>query len=302
MCNARNGMTADLTAYIAAGRERVEAALADFLEADSPALEPLREAMNYSLLGGGKRLRPVLFLTTLDVLGSPSEPYLPIACAIEAVHTYSLIHDDLPCMDDDDYRRGRLTSHKKYTPGIATLAGDALLTYAFEALTRVPTLRGEIVAELVRILAAAAGPNGMVGGQYIDITSTGRGLSLPELAEMERRKTGCLLTAPLLMAGAVAEADAATRAGLAAFGMQLGLLFQIVDDILDCTGDLATLGKAGGRDAELNKSTYVTLLGLEEARALAQTEADNALRTLREIGLADSILAAFPDYFMRRQM
>lgn len=302
MFSKRNGMITDPAEYLAARRQQVETALTDFLQMDSPNLEPLREAMNYSLLGGGKRLRPILFLTTLDVLGVDPDPYMPIACAIEAVHTYSLIHDDLPCMDDDDYRRGRLTSHKKYTPGIATLAGDGLLTYAFEALTSVPKLSGKKVAELVRILAKAAGPNGMVGGQYIDIISLGRSLGLAELVDMQAKKTGCLFAAPLLMAASIAKVKKETQEGLATFGMQLGLLFQIVDDILDSTGDPETLGKSGGRDAELNKPTYVTLLGLEAAQTAAEAAAENALETLRDIGLADSRLAIFPDYFVHRQM
>ena len=258
--------------------------------------------MNYSLLGGGKRVRPILFLSTLEAFDVPLDPYLNIAAAIECVHTYSLIHDDLPCMDDDDYRRGRLTNHKKFTPAIATLAGDGLLTAAFEIIAKSENIFPTIRLQLVQILAEAAGPDGMVGGQIIDMQAEGHDQTISQLRFMDELKTGRLITAPLLMAGVIAEMDAEKQAKLIVLGRHLGLLFQIVDDILDKIGDEEKLGKRVGQDEKQSKSTYVQLLGLKGAQEGAQLEAQKAVEIVNELNLQNTYLAKFPDYLLRRMM
>ena len=225
-----------------------------------------------------------------------------IAAAIECVHTYSLIHDDLPCMDNDDYRRGRLTNHKKFTPAIATLAGDGLLTVAFEIIAKSENILPTIRLQLVQILAEAAGPDGMVGGQIIDMQAEGDDQTISQLRFMDELKTGRLITAPLLMAGVIAEMDAEKQAKLIVLGRHLGLLFQIVDDILDKIGDEEKLGKRVGQDEKQSKSTYVQMLGLKGAQEGAQLEAQKAVEIVNELNLQNTYLAKFPDYLLRRMM
>lgn len=288
--------------YLETRKEAVETALHTLLKPQDDAYKVLFEAMNYSLLGGGKRVRPILFLSTLEAFDVPLDPYLNIAAAIECVHTYSLIHDDLPCMDDDDYRRGRLTNHKKFTPAIATLAGDGLLTVAFEIIAKSENILPTIRLQLVQILAEATGPDGMVGGQIIDIQAEGHDQTISQLRFMDALKTGRLITAPLLMAGVIAEMDAEKQAKLIVLGDHLGLLFQIVDDILDKIGDEEKLGKRVGQDEKQSKSTYVQLLGLKGAQEGAQLEAQKAVEIVNELNLQNTYLAKFPDYLLRRTM
>lgn len=288
--------------YLATRKEIIETALHSLLKPQDDTYKVLFEAMNYSLLGGGKRVRPILFLSTLEAFDIPLDPYLNIAAAIECVHTYSLIHDDLPCMDDDDYRRGRLTNHKKFTPAIATLAGDGLLTVAFEIIAKSENILPTIRLQLVQILAEAAGPDGMVGGQIIDMQAEGHDQTLSQLRLMDALKTGRLITAPLLMAGVIAAIDAEKQVKLAVLGDRLGLLFQIVDDILDKIGDEEQLGKRVGQDEKQAKSTYVQLLGLKEAQERAHLEAQKAVEIVNELNLQNTYLAKFPDYLLRRTM
>ena len=288
--------------YFETQKEAVETALYTLLKPQDDAYKVLFEAMNYSLLGGGKRVRPILFLSTLEAFDVPLDPYLNIAAAIECVHTYSLIHDDLPCMDDDDYRRGRLTNHKKFTPAIATLAGDGLLTAAFEIIAKSENIFPTIRLQLVQILAEAAGPDGMVGGQIIDMQAEGHDQTISQLRFMDELKTGRLITAPLLMAGVIAEMDAEKQAKLIVLGRHLGLLFQIVDDILDKIGDEEKLGKRVGQDEKQSKSTYVQMLGLKGAQEGAQLEAQKAVEIVNELNLQNTYLAKFPDYLLRRMM
>ncbi|MDU2417436.1 farnesyl diphosphate synthase [Negativicoccus succinicivorans] len=288
--------------YLETRKEAVETALHTLLKPQDDAYKVLFEAMNYSLLGGGKRVRPILFLSTLDAFDIHLDPYLNIAAAIECVHTYSLIHDDLPCMDNDDYRRGRLTNHKKFTPAIATLAGDGLLTVAFEIIAKSENILPTIRLQLVQILAEAAGPDGMVGGQIIDMQAEGHDQTVSQLRFMDELKTGRLITAPLLMAGVIAEMDAEKQAKLIVLGRHLGLLFQIVDDILDKIGDEEKLGKRVGQDEKQSKSTYVQLLGLKGAQEGAQLEAQKAVEIVNELNLQNTYLAQFPDYLLRRTM
>lgn len=265
-------------------KQQVELRLRHLLRTEEPEHRTLYASMNYSLLAGGKRIRPALFLMALDLLGQPSGDYLDAACALECVHTYSLIHDDLPQMDDDDYRRGRLTNHKVYGAGMATMAGDGLLTFAFELLAGMEQVPAAVRCRLIRILAQAAGPDGMVGGQVQDIEAERRRLTLEELRTLDWCKTGCLLCAPLDMAAVLAEADAPAAAALHAYGIHLGQLFQITDDLLDVSGSLEEMGKEPGQDAVMHKATYVTLAGEAGARALAEQEAARAVQALADMG------------------
>jgi geranylgeranyl diphosphate synthase type II len=242
----------------------------------------LLEAMEYSLLGGGKRLRPVLCLTFAELFGLPAAAAMPFAAAFELIHSYSLIHDDLPAMDDDDLRRGKPSNHKAYGEAYAILAGDGLNTEAFrlccEAGAEVPAGR---VLEATRLLAVAAGAAGMVGGQALDMDFTDRpGVSLPELQDMHARKTGALIRAACECGAVLAGADAAGRTAAKTYGAAVGSAFQIVDDILDIVGDEATLGKPVGSDLEKNKTTYPSLLGLDASRKLAEDRVDQAVAAL----------------------
>ena len=269
---------------LAAKKRQIDEALKTLLQTEETELSVLYESMNYSLLAGGKRIRPILFLLVLDVLGANPQGAMTVAAAIECVHTYSLIHDDLPQMDDDAYRRGRLTNHKVYGAGMATMAGDGLLTEAFHLLAAEETIPAAKRCELISVLAEAAGPSGMVGGQALDISAEGKTLSAAELSRMDAKKTGALLTAPADMAAILGEADAKTRSALHDYATHLGLLFQITDDLLDATGHLETMGKAPGMDEKKHKSTYVTILGKEAAEEMAEREAAAALRALRVFG------------------
>ena len=281
-------------------KAEIEEVLSNLLHAENPALRTLYESMNYSLLAGGKRIRPALFLLTLDALGARPEGALTVAAAMECVHTYSLIHDDLPQMDNDDYRRGRLTNHKVYGAGMATMAGDGLLTEAFRLIAGEETIAAEQRCELISILAKAAGPSGMVGGQAIDIESEGKLLSADELCFMDACKTGCLLTAPVDMAAVLAEADAETKAALHDYALHLGILFQITDDLLDSIGDLKEMGKEPGMDAAMHKSTYVTILGKEKASALAEEEAEAVLSALSGWGEKAKMLRDLVSFILHR--
>ena len=269
---------------LAEKKKRIEDTLQTLLEPEETELSVLYESMNYSLLAGGKRIRPILFLLVLDVLGANPQGAMTVAAAIECVHTYSLIHDDLPQMDDDDYRRGRLTNHKVYGAGMATMAGDGLLTEAFHLLAAEEMIPAAKRCALLSVLAEAAGPSGMVGGQALDISAEGKSLSAAELSRMDAKKTGALLTAPVDMAAILGEADEKTRAALHDYATHLGLLFQMTDDLLDATGRLETMGKAPGMDEKQHKSTYVTIFGKEAAEDIAAKEAAAAAEALAGFG------------------
>jgi geranylgeranyl diphosphate synthase type II len=235
------------------------------------------------LLGGGKRLRPILALMAAEACGADPLVALPAACAVEMVHTYSLIHDDLPAMDDDDLRRGRPTCHKAFDEATAILAGDGLLTLAFEVLVRYTP--PDSAAKCVRILAEAAGPEGMVGGQMADLHAEGRtDGTVAALEAIHRRKTGALLRAPLRMGATIAGASDSQMKALDDYGRAVGLAFQIVDDLLDVQGDEAKLGKRVQKDSDLGKWTYPGFLGIEESRRKARQLADEALAALKPFG------------------
>ncbi|GAB7080404.1 polyprenyl synthetase family protein [Megalodesulfovibrio paquesii] len=258
----------------------VEAALATCLhDADIP--ETLLSAMEYSLQAGGKRLRPVLCLTTASLFGLPTAQVLPFACGIECIHTYSLIHDDLPAMDNDDLRRGKPTNHKVHGEAMAILAGDGLLTEAFRLMGQAQGIQAENVLQAVTTMAAAAGAAGMVGGQALDMQYEQRAdITLPMLRGMHARKTGALIQASCLCGAILAGATAEARAAMAGYGAALGVAFQIADDILDEIGDTAVMGKTAGSDRERGKTTYVSLVGVERSRELACQAADEAAAQL----------------------
>ncbi len=281
----------------------VEQALSDWVGAGAP--EPLAQAMRYAVLDGGKRLRPLLVLAACEAVGGHYPAALRAACAVELIHAYSLVHDDMPCMDNDVLRRGKPTVHVQYGEADALLAGDALQALAFELL--VPDSEQEIPAamqaQLCRLLARAAGAEGMAGGQAIDLASVGKQLDREQLQRMHRLKTGALLQASVSMGAACGAAEGSVRTALADYGAAIGLAFQVVDDILDVVADSATLGKTAGKDAINDKPTYVSLLGLQAAQEYARNLHDEAMQALRASGLPDArlgILRALADKVIQR--
>lgn len=290
-------------------RELVETRLAEYLHGDRRLTrdcpDELREAMAYSLLASGKRLRPVLTLLACDALGGEIESALPAACALEMVHTYSLIHDDLPAMDDDDLRRGRPTCHKQFGEALAILAGDALLTLAFEVIAK-ETHPPEVAALCCADLANAAGAVGMVGGQVADLE--GERLcadpnfhpSIEHLEGIHRRKTGRLLTCGLVMGGRIAGADLSTQIRLETYGKCVGLAFQIADDLLDVTGSPVKMGKGVRKDADHGKLTYPSLLGIDESRRRAEELIRTACAAISPLGLNGRRLEALAHFVLER--
>jgi len=280
--------TARLASWMSPHLRAVEAALDQWVGVAAPVL--LGDAMRYAVLDGGKRLRPLLVLAASEAVGGNAQAALRAACAVELIHAYSLVHDDLPCMDNDVLRRGKPTVHVKFGEADALLAGDALQALAFELLT--PEDAGvppAIQARLCRLLARAAGSEGMAGGQAIDLASVGVSLDEASLRQMHRLKTGALLQGSVEMGAICAgDIDAPVMAALRGYGAALGLAFQVVDDILDVTADSATLGKTAGKDAASDKPTYVSLLGLAGARAEARRLLAEALEALERSALADT--------------
>lgn len=242
------------------------------------------DAMSYSLLAGGKRIRPILLMATAEALGVKGYNFLPVACGLEMIHTYSLIHDDLPCMDNDDYRRGRLTNHKVYGDAMAVLAGDGLLTLAFEVMLEQKNVDAKALIETVREMAMCAGNFGMVGGQALDLEYEGKQISAEELRKMHAGKTGALFIAAVRGGAHLANANEQELLALTKFADLLGLAFQITDDILDVEGTSEELGKPVGSDAKNHKSTYVSLYTLEGAKALANKTVEEALQCLDMFG------------------
>ncbi|MCS6914627.1 MAG: polyprenyl synthetase family protein [Myxococcales bacterium] len=292
-------MSFDLDGYLARQRARVEAALVRVVE-DGAAPARLREAIGYSLLDGGKRLRPILVLASCEAVGGQAETALPAACALEMIHTYSLVHDDLPCMDNDDFRRGRPTSHRKYGEALAVLVGDALLTDAFSVAAQAQAPAAVVIAVLQE-LAQAAGSGGMVGGQVLDVELTGKSVGLEELTQLHRLKTGALLRAAVRTGALLGGASADSLERLTRFGEALGLAFQIIDDVLDVTADLQTLGKDPGSDRDAGKTTFVNLLGVDGAQRHAQAVMARGLEALAPLGEAAEPLRALGRYTVDRK-
>ena len=262
----------------------IEAALLKELGAETALVPRLAESMEYSLMAGGKRLRPILVMAAADAGGARGTDFVQAACGIEMIHTYSLIHDDLPAMDNDDYRRGKLTNHKVFGEALAILAGDALLTQAFEVILRQQGVSAEVLVQVLKEMSIAAGPNGMVGGQVIDMLSEGKRISMEELRKMHMGKTGALFRAAIRSGAILGGASEAKLAALTTYADCFGLAFQITDDILDVVGDEAVIGKPVGSDERNEKSTYVTLTSLEEAKKLAADTVQQALDALEVFG------------------
>lgn len=285
----------DIRAYMREKGARTEAALEAYLNTWTNVPPVLLEAARYSLFAGGKRLRPALALAAAEVIAGDDAVALPAACALEMIHTYSLVHDDLPAMDDDDLRRGKPTCHVKYGEATAILVGDALQTMAFDVLSQAGS------ACAVGELARAAGVSGMVGGQQYDLSAEGQALTLEALQNIHACKTGALIRVSLRLGAILAGADDARLDALSAYGEQLGLAFQITDDILDVTGDQAALGKTVGSDAANGKSTYPALVGLDRARQLAREAVDSAIGALNEFDQRAEPLRLLAQYVLERE-
>ena len=286
--------------YLAASKQNIEQWLDEVLTSPNLEFKPLYESMNYSLMQGGKRIRPILSKAVLEMLHKDPADYKEFLCAMECIHTYSLVHDDLPAMDNDDYRRGNLTNHKVYGEGLAILAGDGLLTYAFQLMTANNKASAQDKLDAIQCVAIAAGPEGMVGGQAFDMLSEDKHIPLEELKVLHRGKTGALFNASVELGLILGNADTVTRTALMEYANCLGLLFQITDDILDVTGTIEELGKTPGSDIRQHKSTYVSLLGLEGAKEQAAAVGEQAHDALNSVSYDTSILAALIDYLLKR--
>ncbi|WP_332632313.1 polyprenyl synthetase family protein [Halalkalibacter flavus] len=294
-------MNQELTSFLKETKEQVEMRLPHHLERLSVP-EKLVQAMTYSLKAGGKRIRPALLLATIQSFEKPIESGLDVACAIEMIHTYSLIHDDLPAMDDDDIRRGKPTNHKIFGEALAILAGDALLTYSFELVAQMNNqgVTAEQKLLLIQEIAKAAGPEGMVGGQVADMEGENKSLTLEELIYIHHHKTGDLLTASIVAGAIIAGATEDDIANLRMFAKELGLMFQIKDDILDVEGDPETIGKPIGSDDGNNKSTYPNLLGLDGAKKMLNEHMTQAKEYLYRVNMNHQLLLTLTNYVAER--
>ncbi len=276
----------EFDSWMKAELQAVESALLEWVPADAPA--GLGQAMRYGVLDGGKRLRPLLVLAANQAVSGSREAAMRAACAVELIHAYSLIHDDLPCMDNDVLRRGKPTVHVQFGQAQAMLAGDAMQALAFEVLTPDSGVPMALQARLCGLLARSAGHAGMAGGQAIDLASIGLALDEPALRNMHRRKTGALLRSSVLMGAACGNPSESAWAALGAYGEAIGLAFQVVDDMLDVTQASSVLGKTAGKDIDNNKPTYVTVLGLDAARRHADDLRDQAQAALARSSLTDA--------------
>lgn len=293
--------SADLNRWIKRTRALVEKSLRSSVPAAKTKPSTIHRAMRYSLLSGGKRLRPLLCCAASEACGGTARAALPAACAVEMVHAYSLIHDDLPCMDDDDLRRGKPTSHVVFGEGMAVLAGDALLTEAFAVLTIAKPRARHTASDLVAELARAAGSRGLIAGQVADLEAEGRKPTEPALYFIHAAKTGMLLRASLKLGGMSAGTTPARLAALDRFGFALGLAFQIQDDILDATQSAKRLGKTAGKDAAAGKMTFPALFGLEKSRTLAEDWTSEAVNSLKLFGARGETLRALASAMLRRE-
>lgn len=290
-----------LSLYLERHRKLVEQALARAVPAASVRPATIHKAMRYSLLAGGKRLRPILALAAAEACGAKDlQNILPAACAVELIHTYSLIHDDLPCMDDDDLRRGRPTSHKVFGEGVAVLAGDALLTRAFGLIAGIQPAKRYPLSLLLEETADAAGSLQLIAGQVADLEAEGKKLTIREVRFIHERKTAAMIVLPLRLGAMVANAAPAQLKALTEFGQALGLAFQIQDDILDVTATSEQLGKSAGKDLNASKATYPAMIGLEASRKEAARLTKKAHDALRIFGTKSSRLAQMAEYLLGR--
>ena len=290
----------DLSVYLARNNDRLDRALVNYL-ASSGSGSRLAEAMRYSLMAGGKRLRPHLCLAATEAVRGSLETALPAACALEMIHTYSLIHDDLPAMDDDELRRGKPTCHVAFDEATAILAGDALLTLAFHVLASMPAVLPERCLAVIRIIASAAGPGGMVEGQMLDMASEGRRLTPEELKNLHTLKTGAMIEAALVCGAVVTGGSRTQIDAVREYGKAIGLAFQVVDDILNVEGDPAVMGKAAGTDRVHRKNSYPDLWGLEKSKEFAQNLIQMAIQAIADFDAGADALRALAHYVVDRQ-
>ncbi|RLB03612.1 MAG: polyprenyl synthetase family protein [Deltaproteobacteria bacterium] len=297
-------MSFDLKIYLENKQKLVNAALERYLPPIQDPTRNLVDSMRYSLFAGGKRLRPILCLGAVETLGEDPELCLPVACALEMIHTYSLIHDDLPAMDDDDLRRGKPTNHKIFGEAMAILAGDGLLTEAFYLLSKFglnDLIRPTKLIEIIKIISNAAGWRGMVGGQTIDMESEGKQIEPSLLELMHSCKTGALITASVESGAVAAGADEEKRKALVNYGRHFGMAFQITDDLLDVTGNSEEMGKPAGSDEARNKSTFPALYGLEKTREMATFHVNKALEALEQFDDRATPLRELVKYLLKRR-
>jgi len=290
----------DLTTWVAGRSRAVDRALDRFLPRASAKPATIHAAMRYSLFAGGKRMRPALLLAAAEACGGSETEALPLACAVECIHTYSLIHDDLPAMDNDDFRRGKPTNHKVYGEGIAVLAGDALLTQAFEIAAQARAWPRYSHRDLVLEIARAAGSLQLIAGQVADLEGEGRELSVAQLRYIHERKTSALLSCSVRLGGMSANCTPAQLRALTQFGYHVGLAFQVIDDILDVTQSTEVLGKTAGKDVTAQKATYPRLVGLEKSRRIAAGLTTKAYQALRPFGRRAAALEGLARYLLER--
>ena len=291
----------DLKPYLKERQRVVDAGLRRFLPRESVRPSTIHKAMRYPVFAGGKRLRPILCIAASEACGGAIEDAMPAACAVELVHTYSLVHDDLPCMDDDDLRRGRPTTHKVFGEATAVLTGDALLTEAFALVAQTPDTNRYTARDYVTELARAGDSRRLIGGQILDLEGEGRELTKRDLVRIHEAKTAALLTASLRLGGMSANATPAKLQALTDFGYNLGLAFQVIDDILDVTQSTETLGKTAGKDAAVDKATYPAILGLDRSRKEAHLLTNKALDALKTFGSQAYYLKAIAHHLLDRE-
>ena len=294
----------DLKAYLQEKRAQVDSALDDYFPEADGLTADLIEAMRYSLFAGGKRLRPILCIAGAEAICGAGNHVLPVACALELIHTYSLIHDDLPLMDDDDLRRGKPTNHKVFGDAIALLAGDGLLTEAFSLMTS-PDATGQMAPDLlleaIRMISRAAGPGGMVGGQVVDMQWEGKKADLETVKFLHSHKTGAMITASVVSGAILSGAEKFQIQSILSYGKKIGLAFQISDDILDVEGDSETMGKLAGADEEKGKTTYPSVLGLDESKKIQAELVQDAVQQLKVFGEKAEPLRQIAYYIIERK-
>jgi geranylgeranyl diphosphate synthase, type II len=291
----------DILSYLNEKRKLIDQQLNELIPEKPGPFQQLHQAARYSLFGNGKRMRPLLALATCEAFNGKEELAIQPVCALEFIHTYSLIHDDLPCIDNDDFRRGKPTLHKAFSEGHALLTGDFLLTFAFETLVKAPTISNEQKIKLIETLSCKAGSQGMIGGQVMDIEGSDRELDLETLRFTHQLKTGALITASVLFGGILANADSTQMELLRMFGEEIGLAFQIIDDIHDITLCEQKHGKFISSDVINKKSTYVTLLGLEKSQQIAFELFDSAVNKLNQLKCNTSLLRKLAEIVVYRQ-
>jgi geranylgeranyl diphosphate synthase, type II len=290
-----------LKRYLIARQKEVDRALGRFLPRESAQPATIHKAMRYSLFAGGKRLRPILCLAAAEACGGKVSTALPLACAVECIHTYSLVHDDLPSMDNDDLRRGRPTCHRVFGDGIAILAGDALLTIAFEIAATTGGTKRYDLREIFHEIAVAAGSRKLIAGQVADLEAEGRRINRKQLRYIHQNKTAALLTTSVRLGAMAANASPTQLKAITAFGRALGLAFQVIDDILDVTQTSEKLGKSAGKDVAAKKATYPAVIGLDKSRAEARRLTSEAHTALKSLGENATVLRALADYLLERE-